>query len=236
MSQVSEELRELVRNLEGFSSTAYVDAHGHSIGYGHLIRPGEEHLLSQSITEEEAEGFLEGDILSHQVGFKQHVVRPLSSNQEAALTSLAYNLGPHSKALTRIVKLHNEGKDQEAAEVFHEYNKSYNPAKGVKEVNSALVQRRAFESELFTSPDHTDLKEAHGRYFGKNRQASRPVNRSVQIASQGLPLNGGDLIANENARALQGLIHLNAQLKANADDALSEAMFMERLRREGSGL
>jgi len=38
---MSDQTRDLIKRLEGFSATAYKDAGGHSIGYGHYIQKGE---------------------------------------------------------------------------------------------------------------------------------------------------------------------------------------------------
>ncbi|MGE4312803.1 MAG: glycoside hydrolase family protein [Pseudobdellovibrionaceae bacterium] len=84
---------DLIKRREGFSATAYRDAHGHSIGYGHFIRPGEN--FSGGISRERAEQLLRQDVgqaynAASAQAAEAHITDP---NFVAVLTSVNYQLG-----------------------------------------------------------------------------------------------------------------------------------------------
>lgn len=217
--------RRTIKMLEGLKLEAYKDAGGHSIGYGHFIKPGEEHLKSGSITKEQAEEMLTKDIEAHQAGINKWLKRPMSEAKKAALTSLAYNAGAHSSGVKKIVDLYNQGKDAEASAAFAEINKSLNTATGVKEVNPALVSRREFEARLFNSSDDVDVKKLYAEVHGGGK-------KGLSVASSGSYVRAGalDVAASDNKNIFAQLQELNLSLGANGG-ASSE--FMQRLRREG---
>jgi len=59
----SQEGIDLIKEFEGFSAKAYICPAGKAtIGYGHVVLPSEKHLLTGSITNEEAERLLKSDL------------------------------------------------------------------------------------------------------------------------------------------------------------------------------
>jgi Phage-related lysozyme (muraminidase) len=83
---------ELIQHFEGFEGEVYVDAAGYpTIGYGHLIKAGED--FSSGISHAQAVKLLKQD-----VGFAENAVKrliriPLSQSQFDALVSFTFNLG-----------------------------------------------------------------------------------------------------------------------------------------------
>lgn len=242
---VSEEVKALIREMEGFSSKAYRDADGYSIGFGHLIKKGEEHLLDASLTVAEAEVFLERDIHEHQAGIRQWLKREASDHQIAALTSLAYNTGAFSGAVRRVTALYNEGRDREAGEVFLRYNKSSKD--GVLSVNPNLVKRRQFEKDLFEFGGSSDLASDYRRAMSK--PGSKLQTEPTAAAPKGFgqifvlaPYDPKKLmhpaeIADGNKRALNGLTNLANELgRSKPYLGIEDDVYLTRLRREGSGL
>lgn len=224
---MEEAKRRAIKLVEGFRESAYKDAHGHSTGYGHFIKPGEEYLRTQKISKEEAETLLTKDIDSHSSGIKKWLKRPMNDLKMAALTSLAYNTGAESKAVKRIIGLYNEGKDSEAAAAFGEYNKAYNPDTGRKEVNEGLVKRREFERRLFTADDSASVEELYKETHSKK---AKPL---AVTGSSSVSLAGAaDSLMNQNRDTYARLQELNLGL---GEMSFVNGEFMQRLRREGGG-
>lgn len=217
--------RRTIKMLEGFKATPYRDAGGWSTGFGHFIKPGEEHLMTTTLSKEQAEAMLTKDIEAHQAGINKWLKRPMSDAKKAALTSLAYNAGAHSKSVKKIVDLYNQGKDAEAATAFAEVNKSLNPETGVKEVNPVLVKRREFEARLFNSADDVDVKGLYAEVHGSGK-------KGLSVASSGTSVRAGavDVAMSDNKNVFAALQQLNLQLGGNNS---ADSEFMQRLRREG---
>jgi GH24 family phage-related lysozyme (muramidase) len=225
---VSKDVKDLVKQLEGFSATAYPDAKGHSIGFGHFIKPGEEHLLGMKISSEEAEKYLEEDIKSHQKSWIGGLKEGTPSGVVSALTSLAYNVGPNSPGLIKAVAAVNAGDTAGASRIISEYNKSYDPKVGAKVTNQALVERRALEGKLLRG-EKVDVKEFRSSSSGI---VDRVKNFFGKPTSPNFSTSASDGPATSNAIILQGLKEVNMSLKTASD----ERSYLDRLRMEGSGL
>ncbi len=84
----------LIKRLEGFSAKAYLDVAGlPTIGYGHLIKLHEKHLLENTITESQAEELLKVDIAVAETAVARLITVPLTDCQFDALVSFTFNLG-----------------------------------------------------------------------------------------------------------------------------------------------
>lgn len=131
----------LVKRFEGFSLTRYVDESGlDHIGYGHLIKPGEDW---QSITTGQAEWLLEADMAWARDCVSRAVKLPLSSNQRAALVSFVFNVGCTAFEGSTLLRLLNAGDTAGAADEFLKWNKVQG------EVSQGLVDRRFIERDVF---------------------------------------------------------------------------------------
>lgn len=83
----------LIRRFEGFSAKPYLCPAGMlTVGYGHVIREGEDFLKS-GITRQEADLILEHDVDLTLVSVKRLVPILLTAGQMAALLSFTFNLG-----------------------------------------------------------------------------------------------------------------------------------------------
>ena len=225
---VSNEVKALVKQLEGFSATSYVDATGRSIGYGHFIKPGEEHLIGANLSPEEAEKYLEEDIKSHQKSWIGGLKEGTPSGVVTALTSLAYNVGPNSPGLKKAVAAVNAGDPDGAARIISEYNKAYDPKVGAKVTNQALVERRELEGRLLRG-EKIDPKEFKSSSSGV---VDRVKNFFGKPTSPNFSTSEVDGSNSENITVLHGLKELNMSLKA----ASGEKEYLDRLRMEGNGL
>ena len=79
---------------------------GATIGYGHLIKSGED--FRDGITERQATEILRLDISMAEQAVKDNITVHLSQNQYDALVSLAYNIGAKNFAGSTVVKYVND--------------------------------------------------------------------------------------------------------------------------------
>lgn len=132
---------EALKAREGFSASAYADHKGYSIGYGHLIKPGES--LSY-VSVQQATDLLLSDIDWAKKQVCTSITAPINQAQFDALTSFCYNVGAGAFARSTLVKRIN-AQDPSAADEFARWVF----ASGT--VNTALVNRRNSERQQFES-------------------------------------------------------------------------------------
>jgi lysozyme len=126
---------------EGKRNKAYKDTKGlWTIGVGHLIRPGEEHLITATLTDEEVEELLRSDLKWCSEAVEGAVKVPLQQAQFDALYSLCFNIGGTAFKNSTVVRKLNAGDYQGAADAILMWNK---PA--------VLEKRRKRERDLFLS-------------------------------------------------------------------------------------
>jgi len=87
--------REFIQGSEGFKDVAYQDTAGvWTIGYGHTGQVnGKPITQGMKISKEEAEELYKKDFEKHIAPLKD-IKTPLTRNQQIALASLIYNVGP----------------------------------------------------------------------------------------------------------------------------------------------
>lgn len=85
---------DLIKEFEGFRATAYEDIVGLlTIGYGTLINSSKAYLITETITEQEAEGLLVEELVGIETEVNRLVKQPINQNQFDSLASFCYNLG-----------------------------------------------------------------------------------------------------------------------------------------------
>lgn len=135
---------ELVKSFEGLELEPYADAGGKlTIGYGHLIKPGE---YFTKISHTRAHELLREDLRVAEAYVKRYVRVKLNENQFAALVSLVYNIGPGNFHKSTLLSQLNKGQTARAAEEFLRWNKVGN------KTLAGLVRRREAEKTLFETP------------------------------------------------------------------------------------
>ncbi len=94
MRHVTQEGLSLIKRFEGFSPTIYLDAAGlPTIGYGHLLRPGEAEIFGRGISHEAAIALLIKDVEVAERSVLRLITVPLTNGQFDALVSFTFNLG-----------------------------------------------------------------------------------------------------------------------------------------------
>ena len=94
MRHITQEGLNLIKTFEGFEPEIYLDAAGlPTIGYGHLIRPGEHKMFEGGISEPAAQALLSKDVWSAERSVLRLISVPLTDGQYDALVSFTFNLG-----------------------------------------------------------------------------------------------------------------------------------------------
>ena len=122
--------------------------HGATIGYGHLVKSGED--FRNGITESVATELLRSDIASAERAVQCNITVPLSQNQFDALTSLAYNIGIKNFAKSTVVKYVNNPNFHSATySTLKSAWRAWNKSDGHE--MPGLTRRRESELKLFYS-------------------------------------------------------------------------------------
>jgi lysozyme len=129
---------ELVKRYEGCSLTAYADASGYSIGYGHFGA-----TEGQEITQEDADAFLIQDLNKAAEVVNKYVTRALTQGQFDALCDFVFNLGASAFHKSKLLYYVNTGADAWAKDNLLMY--VYSSGKIVQ----GLVNRRTDEALLY---------------------------------------------------------------------------------------
>ncbi len=142
MRQVTENGLELIRRFEGFSAEPYYCPAGYlTVGYGHVLRPGEE--VDTPITCEQALAWLEKDVRTAARAVLQMIRVPLTDGQFDALVSFTYNLGGGALQRSTLRRKVNRREHEEAP---HEFGKwVYGGGRRLR----GLVRRRAAEAARY---------------------------------------------------------------------------------------
>ena len=134
---------QLIQSFEGLRLKPYYDSGGKlTIGYGHLIKPGE---YFTEMTEKQAAALLKQDVKVAEAYLKRYVTVKLTSQQFSALTSLVYNIGPeHFRQSTLLYNLNRGNIRRAANEILRWEYVGSNRQQG-------LTRRRIAEKALFES-------------------------------------------------------------------------------------
>lgn len=101
----------LIRHFEGFSPVVYLDAAGHAtIGYGHLVREGEEW---DTLSAAEAEDLLRQDVAVAERAVMRFIHGPLNDDRFAALVSFTFNLGAGALQRSTLRQKVNRGEHED---------------------------------------------------------------------------------------------------------------------------
>jgi lysozyme len=144
MRHVTQNGIDLVKHFEGFRSRVYLCVGGYpTIGYGHLIRSGED--FSLGISKAQAEILLARDLESSERAVLRLTTVPLSDGQFDALVSFVFNLGSGCYQRSTLRKKVNREEHLDASNTFWMYRRAGG------EIQKGLVLRREEERKLYLS-------------------------------------------------------------------------------------
>lgn len=138
--EASDNCLDLIRHFEGLRLDSYCCPGGiWTIGYGHTggIMPG------QSISREYAEQLLAEDVAKFAEQVELLLKRPVTQQQFDSLVSLAFNIGITALASSTLIRMLNEGRDDDAVLQFSRWMQA-----GGK-ILPGLVARRRAEADIF---------------------------------------------------------------------------------------
>lgn len=139
----------LIAKFEGLRLRSYQDTGGiWTIGYGSTRDPFTGIAVKEGdrISKATALEWLKKEIEQRQIAIRKLVKVPITSNQLAAITSLAYNIGLGAFQKSTLLRLlNNKAPVKDVADQFLRWNK----VKGVEV--KGLTNRRILERELFLS-------------------------------------------------------------------------------------
>ena len=118
----------------------------YSIGYGHQIQPNERELLTATLNSDQMVDLFVRDIEKMIDQMNRKITFPINKNQQLALISLRYNIGPEAFNESTLLKLVNKGDLIEASKKFAEWRLSEG------KISQGLVNRRELERQLFLTP------------------------------------------------------------------------------------
>lgn len=141
---------EAIRRHEGFSPIAYRDTGGKwTIGYGHLIKAGEEHLQNAVLDRAAAEQLFRADLRDFEGYVNQYVTREKSQDEFNALLSLVYNIGPGNFRTTGIaLKAQQRKPYSDLAPIWLAQNRD-----STRTVRAGLTKRREAELAVYYGAD-----------------------------------------------------------------------------------
>jgi lysozyme len=136
---------DLLKSFEGLRLETYKCSAGvDTIGYGHTSMAGEPKVTpGMKITVQEAEEILARDLVKYEEAVDKAITVAMNENQNAAMVSLCYNIGPANFAKSSVARHLNEGHADKAAEAFLMWNKA------AGKVLAGLTRRREAEKKLF---------------------------------------------------------------------------------------
>jgi lysozyme len=117
-----------------------------SIGLGHQIQPNELELMNLTLNDEQVLEIFKKDIEQIRLSMNKVIKVQLNKNQQLALLSLRYNIGPNYFNKSTLLQLLNAGNFDAASNRFAEWRLS----EGM--INKGLVARRERERQLFIKP------------------------------------------------------------------------------------
>lgn len=119
MRKIRQKGRDLIKYFEGFEPEIYLDDAGlPTIGYGHLIRPGEHKMFENGISEAAGEALLIKDVQTAERAVLRLIDVPLTDGQFDALVSFTFNLGGSALQRSTLGRKVNREEHQEVPAQF----------------------------------------------------------------------------------------------------------------------
>lgn len=153
---LSDDAAALLKAIEELRLTPYDDQNGETIsawvkgatiGYGHLIKPGEWDTYKDGITEDEAEELFQADAAPFVDVVRRTITVPVTQPQFDAMVILAFNIGPAFSS-SSVAKLVNNPAAQTPYPTLEDAWKAWNKSQG--KVMLGLINRRQCEWDIYS--------------------------------------------------------------------------------------
>jgi len=113
MRHITDDGLGLIKRFEGFSPTIYFCPAGYpTIGFGHVVLPGEQSRFDGGILREEAAELLRRDVRIAESAVLRLIASPLADGQFDALVSFTFNLGAGALQRSSLRKKVNRGEHE----------------------------------------------------------------------------------------------------------------------------
>lgn len=179
--------RDFIKGEEGFRSQAYADGGQYSIGYGHQLRPHEQHLRNAAITREKGEELFEEDVKWVEAAMNKYIKVPLTQQQADMVGSLVYNIGENQFAASPVLANLNKGNVEAASKQFGYHITS----EGRR--HEGLVVRRGREAAVYNGGEYNSrqvadlsLRESGGGVGGRVRRVAHRVQEGAGNFASGI--------------------------------------------------
>jgi lysozyme len=129
---------------EGFRNKAYKDSGGlWTIGIGHLIKPGENHLISANLSDAQVWSMFYKVIQDARATVSKKINVPITSGLYSALVSLAFNTGTLYNSIVSLVQA------SDYAALAKKWKITAITVNKGKTIVKGLINRRKAETQLF---------------------------------------------------------------------------------------
>ena len=153
MRKLSDQGLQFLKYWEGLPGTAgepaldaYLGQEGKwTIGWGHTLNVKQGH----TVTPQEAEVILAGDLGIHQKAVSDTITRILTENQYAALVAFSFNCGAKAFRTSTLAKKINAGDFVGAGKEFERWVFFHDRESGEVRRSDGLLHRRIAERKLF---------------------------------------------------------------------------------------
>jgi lysozyme len=170
-----QEIFDWIKKEEGVRLKPYPDgkdAKGnqlYSIGYGHQIKSNEKDLMN-GINQSKANELLKNDIKNIRNELEKIIYVSLNKNQDLAITSFRYNIGPDAFRKSTFLKKLNSRDYTGASNEFQRWKFTDNGTK----ISPVLVARREREKRLFLTA--TNREEDRKKYILEREKKQRQLD------------------------------------------------------------
>ena len=142
MRHITQEGLDLIKRFEGFSPKVYVCPAGYrTIGYGHVVRPGENFSVIQ---EDYAEEILARDVQSAERSVLNLIKVSLSDEQFNALVSFTFNCGGAALQRSTLRRKVNREEHEDVPEELLKW------CRGGGKILKGLLRRRQAEADMYS--------------------------------------------------------------------------------------
>jgi GH24 family phage-related lysozyme (muramidase) len=225
-------LADRIKGAEGFRATAYDDAGHKSIGYGHQIKPGEEALLTATLTKEQADALFAKDLEIYSNGAsKIPGFADAPKRVQEALVDMTYNMGVGWYKTWPNLQEMMKNKDYIGVK-----NEILSSAYATQVKGRALINAKIFEQAGNGETGGTDVKLASKDAKTPNKEITNSVPENInklnkdnaieqkQAQVQTVENTNKNLVKNTNSASISPVVNNTTNIQGSPKQGESYAM------------